>query len=159
MGITARQRASVQLLGTTLLSPSDVIGLVKGGTLDVKGGGKSLLTTGVWNIGAHVNVVRSSETSAVLALTSGKKLVELCTFTASAKSVEGAATEVRVGGLETYKTSQQKLWFLIPVGPKMIHGMDPYKKYLNAVADRIRAADPAAVLTIAQPASLQPSLP
>lgn len=151
MGITARQRASVQLLGTTSLSPSEVIELVKGGTLDVKGGGKSLLTTGIWNIGAHVNIVRSTETSAVLALTSGKKLVELCTFTAAASASDGA-TEVRVGGLETYKTSQQKLWFLIPVGPKMIHGMDPYKKYLSAVAERIRAADPAAQLTIAQPA-------
>jgi hypothetical protein len=150
MGITAKSRSTTALQGSTTLAPAAVLDAVKGVAGDVRGGGKSLLTTGVANLGAQVHVMRESGNSIKLSITSGKKLVELCTFSATA-SADGDSTQVRVGGLDTYKTQQKKLWYLIPVGPKQIYGMDPYKRFLTAVADRIRTLDPAAQLTVAQP--------
>lgn len=58
---------------------------------------------------------------------------------------------MRVGGLDTYKTTQSKFFYLIPVGPKMIHGIDPYKRFLDVVAMQLTAADPGASVSIAQP--------
>lgn len=152
MGITAKARSTTALQGSTTLAPSAVLDAVKEIAGDVRGGGKSLLTTGVANLGAQVHVMRETGSSVKLSITSGKKLVELCTFSATATAdSDGTGTRVRVGGLETYKTQQRKLWYLIPVGPKQIYGMDPYKRFLTAVAERIRTLDPAAQLAVAQP--------
>jgi hypothetical protein len=129
-----------------------VLEVVKATATSIKGGGKSLLTTGVVNIGAQVNVVRESPTSVAFSLTSGKRLIELCTFSAEATTNGAGGTAVRLGGLETYKTQQRKALGFVPVGPKQILGMDPYKRFLNAAADALRAADPMAELIVQQPA-------
>lgn len=149
MGITAKQRASFALRGTTKLSPAEVLELIVNTAGEVKGGGKSLLTTGIANLGAQVKVHRRADTRLDLALNSGKNLVELCTFSAEA-TTSGGATAVRVGGLTTYKTQQSKLFLLIPTGPKQIYGMDLYKRYLNLILNEIKTLDPGANLTAAQ---------
>jgi hypothetical protein len=84
-------------------------------------------------------------------LTSGKRLVQLCTFSAAATTNDDGRTAIRIGGLETYGTQQQKLLFFIPAGPKMILGMDPYKRFLSVATAALQAADPTADLTVQQP--------
>jgi hypothetical protein len=84
-----------------------------------------------------------------LSITSGKRLVKLCTFSAAAQNGP-SGTEVKIGGLETYKTTQSTVLGFIPVGPKMIAGYAPYKAFLNAVATALRSADDAATVTIAE---------
>lgn len=150
VGVTAKARSTTRLTGTSALTTEEVLGVVREGAASVKGGGASLLTTGVWNIGAHITVVRETTDGLELSLTSGKKLVELCTFSADVLAAESSRVRVRVGGLETYKTTQEKMLGFIPVGPKMIPGMSPYKKFLSAVRERLTALDPSAELTIEQ---------
>ncbi len=153
MGVTAKSRASTSLDGDTALEPKQVIDLIREVAGSVKGGGASLLTTGFANAGAQVNVVRASGTSLRMSLTSGKQLVELCTFSATARANGDGRTVLRVGGLETYRTQQEKLLFLVPVGPKQIYGMAPYKKFLAAIQSALQAKDPSASVAIAQAAA------
>ncbi len=150
MGVTAKARSGTSLSGTTTLTPDEVVGLVKEIAGAKLGGGASLLTTGAANIGANVNIVREAGSKLTLSLTSGKKLVELCTFPMSADAGPDGGTKLSIGGLATYKTSQEKLLMVIPIGPKQILGMAPYKKFLKRVDEAIRQKDPAASLTISQ---------
>jgi hypothetical protein len=150
MGITAKARSTTRLHGTAALTVDGATAIIREGSASVKGGGASLLTTGIWNIGAHITVVREKPGHLTMALTSGKKLVELCTFSADVVSVSEGLVRIRVGGLETYRTSQEKMLGFVPVGPKMIVGMAPYKKFLDAVMKRLIEADPRASLTIDQ---------
>jgi hypothetical protein len=152
VGITAKQRATTALRGTTTLAPEAVIEAIYEAIKSVKGGGKSLLTTGIANLGAQVNVHHSSPTSLRLSLSSGKRLVQLGSFSAMATTDSSGRTAVRIGGLESYRTQQQKLFYLIPIGPKQIYGMDPYKRFLNAAMNGIVAIDPQAQLVVAQDA-------
>lgn len=149
MGMTAKQRATTALRGQTALSPDEVMEIVRSTTNAVKGGGGSLLTTGITNLGARVNIVKDHASSMTLSLTSGKQLVELCTFDAQANRM-GDRTGVVIGGLDTYKTQQSKLLYFIPAGPKKIYGMAPYKKFLAAIADELRRRDASASIEIAQ---------
>jgi len=149
MGVTAKARASTALVGETSLSPEDVLNLIKEKAGKVKTSGMRTLNTGLYDIGATVNVMRESGSSLTLSLTSGKKLVELCTFPAAAVN-GGDRTKVTIGGLSTYKTSQQKILFFIPAGPKTIFGMSKYKQFLEDTRDAIVAADPSASLRIEQ---------
>lgn len=148
--VRAKTRAQTRLSVTTALHGSAALGVVRNATELVRGGGASLLTTGMWNIGAQVHVEQESADRLSLSITSGKRLVELCTFSATV-SPNGAGTTLTVGGLETYKTSQEKLYFVIPAGPKKIMGFAPYKKFLAAVEQEILRADPAATVTIGIP--------
>jgi hypothetical protein len=116
----------------------------------VKGGGASLLTTGVQNLGAQAHVEQERPDGLALSITSGKRLVELCTFSASVEASNGY-TSLRVGGLETYKTSQSRLFYLIPTGPKSIAGFSPYKRFLDSVAAELRVEDSAADISIGVP--------
>lgn len=150
MGITAKARSTVRITGTTQLSPEQVLEIVREGASTTKGGGASLLTTGIWNIGAQIVVARADDSSLTMALTSGRNLVELCTFSARVNREATGRTGVLVGGLETYKTQQQKLYYVIPVGPKQIPGMSPYKRFLDSVHRRILESDPTADVQIAQ---------
>lgn len=152
MGLTAKARASVSAWGTTALPPQKTLAVIREAAAAVKGGGKSLLTTGMMNLGAQVNLVGQSPTLLTFSLTSGKQLIELCTFSAEASPNGAGRTAIRIGGLETYKTQQRKAYLFIPVGPKQILGMDPYKRFLNVAVDALRAADPTADLVIQQPA-------
>ena len=144
--MSATTRAQLRLDATTSMNANDALKVVKIAAGRVKGGGASLLTTGLQNAGAQVNVERESASRLAMSITSGRRLIELCTFSAVADSRNGTTT-LRVGGLETYKTTQSTYLF-IPIGPKMIAGYAPYKKFLQEVEAELHVADPAAVSSI-----------
>ncbi|ROO90806.1 hypothetical protein EDD29_8545 [Actinocorallia herbida] len=152
MAITVAARASLALNASTNVDPQEVLKLVKKASGKVKGGGASLLTTGLQNLGAEVHVEREARGRLEISINSGRRIFELCTFSATASATAsdgGTVTRLRVGGLETYKTTQTKTLF-IPTGPKMIAGMAPYKRFLEAIAADLRAVDPLARIAIAQ---------
>jgi hypothetical protein len=151
MAVTAKARAQTALQATTSLELAAVLALIKQATGAVKGGGASLLTSGVQNLGAQVHVEHEQPDRLRLSITSGKRLVELCTFSAAVKA-ENGHTVLRIGGLETYKTSQPRLFYLIPSGPKSIAGFSPYKRFLEHVAAELRANDSAANVSVGTPA-------
>ncbi|WP_433599407.1 hypothetical protein ACQPXH_27700 [Nocardia sp. CA-135953] len=51
--------------------------------------------------------------------------------------------------IDTYKTTQQTYMF-IPLSPKTMNGYSIYRKFMNAVAEAIRAEDPRAQVTISE---------
>lgn len=152
MAITAKSRASLRLSCVTSLSPTEALECVRRATGDVRGGGASVLTSGVKNLGAQVHVERESPSGLGLSITSGKRIIELCTFAARTAEKEGT-THLVVGGLATYKTTQEKLFYLIPIGPKAIAGISPYKRFLDAVAEQLVTKDPSAQIDISVPTS------
>ena len=97
MPVTAKSRSQVALTATTLLDVASTLALVKEAASQVKGGGKSLLTSGVANLGAAVHVEAETATGLSMSITSGKRLVELCTFPVTTSASEGK-TSLRVGG-------------------------------------------------------------
>lgn len=149
--ITAKSRARLRLDATTKLPPAEVLRILKATATDVKGGGLSLLTSGVQNLGARVNIETEEAGRLGISITSGKRIVELCTFSATAVVNAAGQTVVRIGGLETYKTSQEKFLAIVPMGPKSIAGIAPYKALLEAVRRAILAEDADAVITVAVP--------
>lgn len=145
--MSAQTRAQLRLSATTAANADDVLKYVKIAAGRVKGGGASLLTTGIQNAGAQVNVEKETSGRIALSITSGRRLLELCTFSAVA-TTDGGRTRLTVGGLETYKTTQSTYLGFIPVGPKMIAGYAPYKKLLDEIATELRVADPGVQVTI-----------
>src|ERR1019366_7610250 len=111
MAITAKHRARLQLRADTRLDPTSALAIVKAATGTVKGGG------------AKVQINGEAASRLQLSITSGKRLIRLCTFSAEVVS-EGGRTQLRVGGLETYRTNQAHFFYVIPAGPKAIAGMD-----------------------------------
>lgn len=150
MAITAKTRSQLALRATTKISAKDALDLVRAGAGEVRGGGASLLTSGVQNLGAQVHIEVESGNRLGLSITSGKRLVELCTFSADAVENGEGVTTLRVGGLETYRTTQPTYLF-IPVGPKAIAGYDPYKRFLNHIANALAVADPRATVSVHTP--------
>lgn len=154
MAMSAKTRSQLRLYATTDLSQSDALAAVRQATNLVKGGGSSLLTSGLQNIGAQVNVERESPDRLALSITSGKRIFELCTFSARVTGPDAnGKTRLYVGGLETYKTNQTKLYMIIPLGPKQIAGYDPYKRFLSSVAAALSERDPSAQISIATPSA------
>jgi hypothetical protein len=151
MAITAKSRAQLALQATTILETSQALAIVKQASERAKGGGISLLTSGVANVGAQVHVEKEGPDGLSLSITSGKRVVELCVFSAEVHD-DGERTHLRVGGLERYKSSQQKVLGFIPAGPKMILGYDLYRRFLQEVGAGLKAADEAASVSIAVPA-------
>ena len=145
--MSAQDRASLALRAEVGLKPLSVQELIKQAAGNVKGGGASLLTTGLQNVGAQVNVERESPGLLNFSITSGKRIFELCTFSARVEWADDRSRVV-VGGLETYKTTQSTIGGFIPAGPKMIAGMAPYKSFLHAVETVLRGADPSASISI-----------
>ncbi len=150
MSITAKSRAQLALRAETKLSVKEMLDLVRAATGTVRGGGTSLLTSGLQNIGAQVHIDVESNNRLGLSITSGKRLIELCRFSAEAIQDGQGVTNLRVGGLESYRTSQPTYMF-IPVGPKSIAGLDPYKRLLNNIADALAKADPQATVSVQTP--------
>lgn len=142
--IAMTNRAQLHLTATTYMPAGRVLEHVMIAAARVKGGGASLLTTGLQNAGAQVNIEGQASDRLALSITSGRRLVELCTFSARVTVDPTGATTLRVGGLDTYKTSQSTVLGFIPVGPKMIAGYAPYKRFLDEVRAELAAADPAA---------------
>lgn len=145
--MSAATRASYHLRGTTVLSPQDIKVVIENVAASTRGGGASLLTTGLVNLGAQVQIEQEEPSALRMSLSSGKRLVELCTFDAT-WGAQGDRIEFKVGGLKRYKTTQQKLWYMIPVGPKQIHGMAPYKRFINGLRDELQKRDPSAQLVV-----------
>lgn len=153
--ITAKSRAQLRLEAVTKLAPDEALRIVKAAAGTVKGGGVSLLTSGVQNLGAQVHVETEASDRLGLSINSGKRIIELCTFSATAVTSADGRTTLRVGGLETYKTSQEKFLALIPMGPKSIAGIAPYKAFLDAVKRAVLTEDTDAEITVAVPAPVQ----
>jgi hypothetical protein len=147
--VTAKGRSKLRLQVTTSLAPAAALDAVRAATGAGKGGGVSLLTTGIVNLSAGVHVETESPTRLGLSITSGKRLVELCTFSAEVTQ-SGEATSLRVGGLETYKTLQTKTYG-VPVGPKRIMGYDPYRRFLEEAAAKVLDGDPGAAVEFVVP--------
>lgn len=150
MAITAKARARTALVAKTTLEPQQALDVVKAAAGEVQGGGLSLLTSGLQNLGSAVHIENESPGMLDLSINSGKRLVELCTFSATAHS-QDCRTELKVGGLETYKTNQPKLLYVIPLSPKSIAGVSPYKRFLEGVREALMAADPSAAASITDP--------
>jgi hypothetical protein len=147
MAVTAKSRATRALRATTSITPGEALGAIRSAAAAVKGGGASMLTSGIANVGAQVHIEREQPNKLWLSIQSGKRLVELSTFTAEAQNADGRTT-VRVGGLDSYKTVQSKFLGVVPTGPKAIHGIDLYKRYLTAVQNELLRLDPSAQVTI-----------
>ncbi len=150
MAITAKNRAQLALRARTKLPVEKMLDLVRAATGEVRGGGTSLLTSGVQNVGAQVHVEVETGNRLGLSITSGKRLIELCAFSAEAVEDGDGVTSLRVGGLESYRTTQPTYMF-IPVGPKSIAGYDPYKRLLNHIANALAEADPQATVSVQTP--------
>ena len=148
--VTAKGRSQVALRAMTSLDPEAALDAVRDATANAKGGGVSLLTSGVANAGAKVHVESERPDALGLSITSGKRIVELCTFSATASKDDGR-TLLQVGGLERYKTSQARVFGFVPAGPKFILGYDLYKRFLDGVSTSLRTLDPAADISIAAP--------
>jgi hypothetical protein len=150
MAVTAKTRSRTALRATTTLKPAEALAVVKQAATQAKGGGMSLMTSGVVNAGAQVHIEQESPDRLALSITSGKRLVELCTFSAVAHA-GGRKTTLTVGGLATYKTSQSRMLGIIPMGPASIPGFSLYKRFLDAVEAQLLAADPEATVSVAVP--------
>lgn len=150
MAVTAKARARTALLADTNLTSAETLNIVKAAVGQVKGGGTSLMTSGVVNAGAKIQVEHEQPDQLVLSITSGKRLVELCTFSALTIQNE-SRTSLTVGGLATYKTSQSRLFGLIPMGPASIPGFSLYKRFLVELQTQLQAADPEASISIQDP--------
>ncbi|HVB72449.1 MAG TPA: hypothetical protein VNE38_02740 [Ktedonobacteraceae bacterium] len=155
MAITAKSKVQLRLAATTVLSRSDALDVVRQAAATVKkGGGVNALNFNVLNLKAQVNVERESPDRLALSITSFDRRVELCTFSArvSGSDSDGKA-RLQVGGLETYKTTQQKIFFFIPVAPKSIWGYPLYKYFLDVVASTLSQRDPSAQISVETPSA------
>lgn len=154
MGITAKNRASLCLTGTTAMTPDQVMQTLTDAVASVRGVGKITdhAFASLWTIGAHVEIARRSNTEIELVMNSGKNLIEICTFRARATPDGSGRTRVVIGGLDSYKTTQEKYIGLIPVGPKLITGMAQYKHFLDSLSKLFAQRDNSVQLMIAQAA-------
>jgi hypothetical protein len=151
MAITAKSRSQLALTATSRLAPDQFLRLVTKATEMVRGGGASLLTSGLQNIGAQVQVRQESPNALDLSIVSLKRMFELSSFTAEATRLPDGRTRCQLGGLDTYRTSQPVIFGFIPFGPKAIAGYDLYKRFLTTVAELLETEDPGVAITIMVP--------
>jgi hypothetical protein len=151
MAITHRQRAKTAVWARLAIGPADALDLVRSAASTVKGGGASLLTTGIRNLGAQIVVESASDQELNMCVQSAQGLVDLCRFAVEARR-HGERTVLRVGGLSSYGTTGTRLKILgipvAPLSPKGIHGFDPYRRFLDEVAVLLQRADPSAEVVI-----------
>lgn len=152
MAVTAKSRAKLQARISTTMDPVALKAALRRAADAETGGGVSLLTSGVQNLGARVHVERERDDGFDMSINSGKRIVELCTFSANLATA-GGVTTATVGGLETYKTTQTKVLEFIPVSPKRIAGFSRYQRFLDSVRSEVLASDPAAQVQIVVPES------
>jgi hypothetical protein len=152
-GITTKARVQLRLVATTVLSPSDILSVVRQVVGDTKkGGGVNVLNFSVLNMSARVNIAHEFPNRLALSITSLDRRVELCSFSARVTEPDAnGKTRLQIGGLETYKTTQQRVLMLIPVAPASIWGYPLYKHFLDVVAAALSQRDPSASVSIAIP--------
>ena len=155
MAITAKSKVQFRLAATTVLSPSDALNIIRQSATTVKkGGGVNAMNFNLLNMKAQVNVERESADRLALSITSFDRRVELCTFSARVSSSNSdGKTRLQIGGLETYKTTQQKMFIFIPVGPKSIWGYPLYRHFLDVVASALSQSDPSAQVSVETPSA------
>jgi hypothetical protein len=155
MAFTAKSKVQLRLAATTVLSPSEVLDVVRQAAATVKtGSGVNALNFSVLNMRAQVNIERELPDRLALSITSFDRRVELCTFSARVLgSGADGKTRLQIGGLETYKTTQSKLFVFIPTGPKSIWGYPLYKSFLDVVASALRQRDPSAQISVETPSA------
>lgn len=73
---------------------------------------------------------------------------KLLTFTFTA-TTQGDRTHA-VTELLRYTTSQEKLYYLIPISPRIIEGYGEYRRFMNGLQEVIAAADPGARCSIVE---------
>ena len=154
--ITAKSRARLRLAASTWLSPSDTLASVRQAAGDVKkGSGVNLMNFNLLNNSAQMNIERELPDRLALSIASYNRGVELCTFSVYvAGPGPDGKTRLHVGGLETYKTTQQRLFMIIPTGPKSIWGYPLYKYFLEVVASTVSKRDPSAQISIETPPAI-----
>lgn len=155
MAVAVLPKAQLCLVATTALSPSDALDVVRQAAASLKkGSGVNALNFSVLNLGAQINVLRESPNRLVLSITSYDQRFELCTFSARVTGPDSdGKIRLQVGGLETYKTTQQKIFVFIPVAPKSIWGYPTYKSFLDVVVSALSQSDPSAQVSIGTPAT------
>jgi hypothetical protein len=153
--ITTKARVQLRLVATTALSPSDTLSVVRQAVGDTKkGGGLNALNFSVLNMSAQVNIVRELPNRLALSITSLDRRVELCTFSVRVTEPDtNGKTHVQIGGLETYKTTQQRALIFIPIAPASIWGYPLYKHFLDVVAAVLSQRDPSTRVSIATPSA------
>jgi hypothetical protein len=142
----AAAQATTALRATTNLEPSAALALVRR-TCDSFKGTTSLRFVGALEAGAKVQVEQEHPDRLELSMSGSKGHMELCTFAATTTEADGQ-TLLQIGGLATYKTSQARLLYVIPFGPKRIYGFVPYEAFLQEVAAELRANDPSVEVSI-----------
>lgn len=155
VAITTKARVQLRLVATTALSPSDALSVVRQAIGDTKkGGGVNVLNFSVLNMSAQVNIAREFPNRLALSITSLDRHVELCTFSARVTEQDAnGKTRLQIGGLETYKTTQQRALVFIPVAPASIWGYPLYKHFLDVVAAALSQHDPSASVSVAIPSA------
>lgn len=136
----ASRRAELCLEASTTLSPDTCIELIRKAVTEVKpglnyaGSGLELLVTGNDKI-ALIEMMSNA----------GK----VCDFPAYTEEEESGRTTFHVGGLHEYKVTKHTFMF-IPIGEE-VNGYGLYKKFLAAIEQALKAADPRVVTKIAVP--------
>lgn len=147
---TAKQRAQLQLNARLSLTPAEAVAVVK----DVVANGVRRTI----DVGQHISVSGEDGINGPLMLViSGLLGRKECIFFAGAVPA-GRFTGLRLGPLQQYRTTQTRLYGLIPTGPKLIPGYGFYKWFLRSVAAQLESADPLATVTIASPGTLPPQI-
>jgi hypothetical protein len=144
-------RASLALTANTTLDPETVIDVVKTVAAAFRGTAADFIVGGTF--AARVNVVKEGGDGRSLALTitNGGSTIVQCAFRAQA--VPGvASTDLRVGGMASYRTRQTRVFGFIPAGPRQINAMAAYKRFLQQIGAVLTETDPRARISIAQSA-------
>jgi hypothetical protein len=141
-----KEEAQVKLEATTSVEPARALLLVRRVADEIRAPAASF-SLGRFEVGAGQRVVVEAGDDSRLSLEiTNMKVARFCTFSAEVRAIDGVTT-LRVGPLESFKTSQGTFLF-IPMGPKLLVGFPLYKQFLEAVADELRALDGASQIRI-----------
>lgn len=151
MALTTAARVQTALNGTTSLSVTGALAIVKAVAEEVKETGHGR-KDGKW-VKSEVRPRITEDHGHWLRIDIGSGWENARTwteFTAIAEPRDGR-TALRVGGLEKYRILQSKFLGLIPTSPATIFHFGLYKRYLQAISAQLAASDPEAVITVGVP--------
>jgi hypothetical protein len=154
--ITTKARVQLRLVANTVPSSSDILSVVRQAVGDTKKGGRvNVLNFNVLNMSAQVTIARELPNRLALSITRLDRRVELCTFSARVTRLNtNGKARLQIGGLEIYKTTQQRVLMLIPIMPASIWGYPLYEHFLDVVAVALSQRDPSANVFIAIPSAM-----
>ncbi len=76
-----------------------------------------------------------------------KSIVGVTVLHFTVRAIDGDGGSLLVTRIEQYRTSQSTVFF-IPIGPKSLEGYPQYRRYMNALAQVVQAAEGSARYTI-----------